>query len=209
MNNAEREGLKEQLRAMAAGRGDGIDLDSTDRWVIEGLKDPVSFFKQLNLLIPADSILYFEGCYIVPEVAQFYERNRASNPVCVVRDSIFPVPEMFHVAMNPAVIAGIIDLLDQHPIKGCFHHVKAYREEKLLFAFHDAFDGSDLLISDRIAEDCIRAMASSLGAKYRRERNENNRDPEQLRRFLRALENPQEFRIDRPWWKKLLLFWKY
>lgn len=209
MNRAEHEGLKEQLRAMAAGRGDGIDLDSIDRWVIVGLKDPISFFQQLNLLIPADSILYFEGCGIVPEVAQFYERNRASNPVCVICDTIFPIPETFHVAINPAVIAGLTDLLRQHPVEACFHHVKAYRDEKLLFAFHDAFDGPDFLVSDRIAEDCVRALASSLGGKYRRERNENKRDPEQLRRFLRALENPQVFKLSRPWWKKLLPFWKY
>ena len=44
MNATEREGLKEQLRVMAAGRGDGIDLDSVDRWVVEGLRDPVAFF---------------------------------------------------------------------------------------------------------------------------------------------------------------------
>ena len=57
MDIAEREGLKEQLLAMAAGRGDGIDLDSVNRWVIAGLKDPASFFQQLHILIPADSTL--------------------------------------------------------------------------------------------------------------------------------------------------------
>src|SRR5437899_11859382 len=104
MDAAEREGIKEQLRVMAAGRGDGIDLDSADRWVVEKLQDPDAFFRNLSVLIPMNTTLYCEGCGIIPEVADFYEKNKASNPVCVVRDTIWPVPEMFHVAMTPRVI---------------------------------------------------------------------------------------------------------
>src|SRR6266850_5926046 len=132
MDAAEREGFKEQLRAIAAGRGDGIDLDSEDRWIVEGLKDPVAFFRHLGTLIPADSILYFEGCAIVPEVEEFYQKNRASDAVCVMRDTIFPIPETFHVTMTPGVIAGLADLLSRHPRGACFDHVKGYREMRLL-----------------------------------------------------------------------------
>jgi len=208
VNAFDREGLKEQLRAMIAGRGDGIDLDSVDRWVIEGVKDPVAFFRHLGTLIPADSILYFEGTAILPEVACFYGKNRAANAVCVARDCIFPVPEMFHVAMSPGVVEELMKWLRSHPVQACFHHLKAYREEKLLFAFHDAFDGSDLLVSDRIPEETVRFFSSSVGGICRRERNINQRDPEQLRRVLWALENPEQFRINWPWWKKALYFWK-
>ena len=44
MSATNREELKEQLRAMVAGRGDGIDLDTPFHWVIEDLKNPVPFF---------------------------------------------------------------------------------------------------------------------------------------------------------------------
>src|SRR5260221_3530962 len=108
MGTAEREGLKEQLRAMAAGRGDGIDLDSQDRWAVEGVKDPVAFFRHLALLIPEDSILYFEGDEVVPDAVRFYEANRAHNAVSVVRDMIFPVPEVFHVSFGPSVTEGLL-----------------------------------------------------------------------------------------------------
>ena len=193
---------------MAAGRGDGIDLDSADRWVIEGLKDPAAFFRQLSVLIPWDSTLYFEGCDIVPEVAQFYERNRAANAICVVRDTIWPVPDIYHAAMTPAVIEQLAGFLSRYTVAEFFNHVKAYREGKLLFAFHDAFDGSLFLVSDRISEANIRAFANSLGSTFRREPNVNKRDPAQLRRFLWALENPHKLRQNWPWWKKALLFWK-
>jgi hypothetical protein len=49
---------------------------------------------------------------------------------------------------------------------------------------------------------------SKLGVTPRRERNENKRDPEALRRFLWALENPEKIRILWPWWKRALFFWK-
>jgi hypothetical protein len=208
MNVTEREGLKEQLRVMAAGRGDGIDLDSVDRWVVEGLKDPIEFFRHLGDLVPPDTILYFEGTSIISEAVQLYEKNRAANAVCVVRDTIFPVPESFHVSLCSDVIEGLVELLRHHPVEACFHHVKGYRQGKLLFTFHDAFDGSYLLISDRIPEDTIGRFSSILGGVYRREPNVNKRDPEQLRRFLWALENPQELRMNWPWWKKALFFWK-
>jgi hypothetical protein len=208
MDPSEREGLKEQLRVMASGRGDGIDLDSADRWVIEGLTDPVGFFRHLQILIPLDSILYFEGCETVPEAAQFYQKHRASNAVCVVRDCIFPIPETFHVSLTNEVLQGVTDLLQRYPVEGCFFHVKAYREEKLLFTFHDAFDGSYFYVSDRVPEESVSAFALKFGARYRREVNVNKRDPEQLRRFLWALENPDKLRINWPWWKKALFFWK-
>src|SRR6266850_357603 len=123
MDPAERELFKEQLSLMAAGRGDGIDLDSPERWVVEGLRDSVAFFRYLDQLIPADSILYFEADKPVPEVAAFYETNRArSGAVCVVRDMIFPVPEVFHVQMSAGVVAGLIDLLGKYSQQCCLAH---------------------------------------------------------------------------------------
>ncbi|HRI14244.1 MAG TPA: hypothetical protein PLX89_14715 [Verrucomicrobiota bacterium] len=208
MDSTEREAFKEQLRAMAAGRGDGIDLDSPERWAIEDLKDSVSFFRHLATLIPEGGILYFEGCEILPEVTRFYEANRTANAVCVVRDTIFPIPEAFHVSMTPGVLERLVEIVGQHPSEACFNHVKAYRDEQLLFAFHDAFDGSDLLVSDRVPEERVRAFCSAVGVRFRREPNVNKRDPEQLRRFLWALENPHKLRMNWPWWKKALFFWK-
>jgi hypothetical protein len=89
MDSAERAIFKEQLKAMAAGRGDGIDLDTPERWVIGSLLRSVAFFRHVELLIPGDSILYFEGINFAPEVASFYESHRATNgAVCLVRDTI-------------------------------------------------------------------------------------------------------------------------
>ena len=171
---------------MAAGRGEGIDLASVDRWIIPGLAEPVAFFRQLKLLMPENSILYFEGTSIHPEVVRFYENNRAKHPVAVVRDTIFPIPETFHVSMTETVIDGLVELLGHHARPECFDHVKGYTGETLLFTFHDAFDG-DLLVSDLIPENAVKEFTTILGTTYTRERNVNKRDPEQLRLFLHAM----------------------
>lgn len=208
MNQAEREAFKDQLRLMADGHGSGIDLDSVDRWVIRELKDPGAFFRHLGVLIPADSILYIESQDTAPEAARFYAEHRAANPVPVVRDAIYPVPEIFHVALAAGVTEGLARLTGQYQLERCLGTVKAYQEGRLLFTFHDAFDGSDLLVSDRIPEEHVRAFCAVLGANCQREPNVNQRDPEQLRRFLWAMENPHKLRMNWPWWKKALLFWK-
>ena len=206
MSDAEREELKGQVRAMIAGRGDGIDLDTPNRWVIEGLKSPKSFFSNLQLLLPPGTILYIEGTSIVPEAARFYEIHRAKDSVFVTRDTIFPVPDVFHVTMEPETITGLLDLLAKRPRQECFDHLKGYRQGRLLFTFHDAFDGY-LLISEQVLESKVGTFCRALEVSYRREKNEIRRDAEQLKRFLHAMENPKTLRMNWPWWKRLLLFW--
>jgi hypothetical protein len=209
MDPAEREAFKEQPSLMAAGRGDGIDLDSPERWVVEGLQDPVSFFQHIGQLIPGDSILYFEVAEPLSEAVQFYEANRARRgAVCVVRDMIFPVPQVFHVQLQPGVIEGLVGLLGRHSLRSCFAHVKAYSAGQLLFAFHDAFDGSSLLVSGRVPGERVQAFCAATGVTCRSEPNVNKRDPEVLRWMLLAMENPGKVRMFWPWWKRALLFWK-
>ena len=203
MKNAEREKLKDNLRGMIAGRGDGIDLNTEFRWVLSGIKKPQLFFGNLHSLLTPDSILYFEGCSIAPDVAKFYESHRAGNAVAVVRDTLFPVPDCFHVSFLPEVIARLCEFATARPLNELFDHVKAYRGESLLFTFHDAFT-TDLLISEQVSETAIAEFSNHIDARYRRELNVNKRDPEQLRWFLWALENPDKVRIaGEPWWKRI------
>ena len=126
MPPTDREELKEQLRAMVAGRGDGIDLDTPFHWVIEGLKQPGAFFEHLPTLLPLDSILYVEGTSIAPEVEAFYSSHRAPNAVDVVRDTIAPVPDIYHCTFSPEVCAALRQFAVRHPVAEMFDHIKAY-----------------------------------------------------------------------------------
>lgn len=115
MDEAERERLKEKRRAVQVLRGNGIDLDSADLWVVGGLEEPKKFFHCLLHLVPPDTTLYFEGVDIVPEVARFFETNREKNPVTVSRDTISPTPDLFHVVLTSELIYGLTELLDRYP----------------------------------------------------------------------------------------------
>jgi hypothetical protein len=203
MTNAEREQLKDSLRAMAAGRGDGIDIDTPFRWNVEGIDQPEPFFRCLPILLPDDAILYLECDTIPADVSSFYEAHRASKPVAVVRDMIFPVPDTYHVALSQELLNGLNDFAAKRRPEELFNHIKAYRGESLLFSFHDAFAGC-LLISEHVAEPVVAEFCSRLGVSYNREQNIINRDPEQLHRFLWALENPDKVKLaGEPWWRRL------
>jgi len=207
MTSAEREQLKDNLRSMAAGRGDGIDLDTSFRWAIEGIEQPEPFMRHLPSLLPADAILYFEGGSIARDVSEFYESHRARNAVAVVRDTIFPVPDIYHVAFSPDVVARLCEFAATRAAQELFDHIKAYRGESLLFTFHDAFDGC-LLISEHITEPVVAEFCQRLGASYKRETNASKRDPEQLRRFLELMENPHKIRFaGESWWRRLWRQW--
>ena len=209
MDIGQREVLKEQLKAMIAGRGDGICLDSADRCSITGVRDSVAFFQNLPLLIPEDSVLCFEGIDVVPAMAVFCEAHRAGDgAVCVARETVYPIPEMFHVQLGLDAIKELAELLGRNAQQRCFLHVKAYRQARLLLHFHDAFDGSDLLASGDIPAERVQLFCDSLGVTHRREPNESKSGTEALSALLRAMENPEKVRILWPWWKRALLFWK-
>jgi hypothetical protein len=191
---------------MAAGRGDGIDLDTPSHWVIEGLQQPVAFFEHLPKLLPSDSILYVEGTSINAEVASFYSLHRASNAADVARDTIAPVPDVYHFTFSPDVCASLRHLAERRSVAEMFDHIKAYQGENLLFTFHDAFSGW-LLVSEHLPDDAVAAFCQALGVSRRHEKTKG-RDPEQLRRFLWALKNPHKIRFaGESWWRRLWREW--
>ena len=207
MTNPGREQLKDNLRAIIAGRGGGLDLDSPFRWIVEHVKHPKPFIRALPLLLPPDSILYFEGISIAREVSAFYEQHRAPNAVPVTRDTIFPVPEIYHVAFSQDVISALCKFARSRPSRELCDHIKAYHSESLLFTFHDAFVG-DPLLSGHLAEPVVSMFCQRLGAVYRREPNVNQRDPTQLQRTLRAIDNPPKIRIaGESLWRRLWRRW--
>ena len=190
MSTNDREEILEQLRAMIAGRGDGIDLDTPFHWEIEGLRQPGPFFERLPDLLPPDSILYVEGTKIAPEVASFYSAHRADNAVEVMRDTIAPVPDIYHFTFCNEVLVRLRQFAGAHSVAEMFDHLKAYRGETLLFAFHDAFGGT-LRISDHIPEERVAQFCQALGVSCHGEET-GRRDPDQLRKVLWSLEHAEQ-----------------
>jgi hypothetical protein len=202
MPASERKQLMDGLRGVLRGDGPGIDLDSPTHWVIVSVREPVPFFRALAKLLPDGAVLYMEGTSIAPYVAGFYERHAATDTVPVARDCISPVPDVFHVVFSPAVVDGLCELAEERANPELFDHIKAYHDGTLIFTYHDAFDGQ-LRVSGRLPESVILEFSSLMGGTYTQEATKQ-RDPEQLRRFLWLLENPDKMRVARePIWKRI------
>jgi hypothetical protein len=211
MNPADRESLKDQLRATVAGRADGIDLDTPEHWIISEIyeKQAPQFFESIEQLLSPGSVLYFEGTSIAPDISAFYLQHRAPNTVSVVRDTIHPVPETFHVTLSPEVISRLRELSQTRPLAELCDHVKAYQGQTLLFTFHDAFTGI-LRISQHVPESKIKAFCDAFGIEYSVEQT-HKRNPGDLQAFLNLLQDPNAIRkirfVGEPrwrtWWRRL------
>lgn len=211
MTTPERESLKEQLRATIAGRADGIELDTPNHWVVEGVHehDAPRFFELCEHLLPPNSILYFEGTSIAPDIAAFYVQHRAPNAVPVVRDTIHPVPETFHVTCSSPVMTRLRELSQTRPLPELCDHVKAYEGQTLLFTFHDAFTGN-LRVSQHVAEANLKAFCDAFGIGYSVEKT-HERKMGDLQVFLNLLDDPNAMRKIRfageprwrTWWRRL------
>lgn len=200
------EAFKRELRTMLAGTGNGIDLDTPSQWTIEGITKPEPFFRSLRALLPTEAILYFEGRSIAKDVAAFYLHHRACNAVAVIRDCVFPVPDIHHVAFSEELLAQLESWSLTRPTEELFHHIKAYCQESLLFTFHDAFAGC-LRISEHVSETAVQDLCRGLGVTARREPTKR-RDLEQLRGLLWMMENPEQVRFTgEPWWRRLWRRW--
>ena len=203
MNTGDRKKLKDELRAVAAGHGAGIDLDTSSHWVVESVKDPAAFFQHLPLLMPPDSILYVEGTSIAADLVSFYRSHPARNAVAVIRDTIFPAPAIYHVTFSLPVSVGLREFAACRPVKEMFDHVKAYRGESVIFTFHDAFDGQ-LRISAHVSEAIVMEFCRKLQVIYRCEETKA-RYRGQLRSLLERVETRrQPCSRWKLWWRRLL-----
>lgn len=164
---------------------EGIDLDTPFHWASEEVVQPQRFFEQLHTLLPPDAILYFEGTLIDSDVAAFYESHQSESRVAVVRDTLFPVPKVYHVGFADEVVRFLIDQLNKRPVREMFDHIKAYQSQSVLFTFHDAFSGW-LCISEYVSEGQVRAFFKELDASYSREKTQR-RDSKPLEALLNQM----------------------
>lgn len=200
MNDHDRGILKERLRILDQDRG--IRFDTPQHWVIDGIKRPEPFFRQLSWLMDSSSVLYLEGTAIHPEAGSFYLRHASAHSTAVACDTIFPVPDVYHVDWSPDAVVGMLELISRRPIKELFDHVKGYRDGRVVFTLHDAFEGS-LRVADSIPEAKLAAFCSALQVPYRRERTAPVK-ADALRGLLNAMENPDKVRMPHdPWWRRI------
>ena len=147
----------------------GLDLDTGNSWVVEQVGYPVLFFKHLSKLVPAGTVLYFEGGKIAPDVAKLYAAHRTEFVTDVVQETVMPLPQMYHCRMSDELLKSLGEMAAGRPAADLFNYLKGYREAKLLFAWNDAYEG-ELCISDHVLENSVERFCQALGVSCRREK---------------------------------------
>jgi hypothetical protein len=147
----------------------GIDFDTPCYWVIERVEYPVLFFKHVSKLLPAGSVLYFEGGKISPAAAGLYAAHRAEFWTEVVQETVMPLPQIYHCKVSDEFLKSLGEMAAGRPASDLFNYLKAYREAKLLFAWNDAYEGQ-LCISDHVPENSVERFCQALGVSCRREK---------------------------------------
>jgi hypothetical protein len=143
----------------------GIDIGSPPWWEINPPSDVALFFKNLPELLPSDSILYFEGT-LDDQVSDLLNKFEISNPVLVQRGTLWPKPDIHHTSMNKELLDGIAQLINDGVVPYPSSHFHAYRENKILLEWHDAFIDDPMLLSVDISEDTVRQFCNLINSSY-------------------------------------------
>jgi hypothetical protein len=180
--------IKQQIQAQLKllSNQTGLDIDTPFHWVINNANNPALFFENLPIIVQNNAVLYFECLDPVPEASYFYEKHQSKHQQLVARDSVFPIPTIYHVRFSREFVAGMTHLISKVPSESLFIHIKCYMDNQIVFTFHDAFSGF-LRISNNIPKIDLTKFCNALKCGYTSEKT-IPRDPRILDAILSALE---------------------
>ena len=153
------------LNKLFVKQREGICLKDSSFWEVEIVKEYPSFLRALIDLVPDQSILYFEGSPS-KNLKQYLISHSIPNPVKVARGTLWPTPQWFHIPIKNQIIEELVQLTkDIHPFDLAFH-VQAYKDDKILLSWHDAFT-QPMIVSKDIPEQKIKEFSQRLGVQYK------------------------------------------
>ena len=144
---------------------DGLSLDESSAWEVEPTKSRAAFLLALPQLLPSDSVVYFEGTSEA-EVEDLLERNIVPHPARIAIGTIWPRPKTYHVPCTAEVMASLAQIIESRSEPYLCTHIHAYKVQKVLLEWHDAFETDPMRISRSIDEAAVSAFASALGVGY-------------------------------------------
>lgn len=134
-------------------------------WRITWLTDAERFFKALHLIVPYGSILYFEGHKPARAFSLMLGNHRSSSSPYEVIEEAPPLSQ--HAAYTERFVADFVTFLFEKPGHDRFDHVHCYGNDgHMIFWFHDALSGGDLVVSRGVTRESIQAFCMELGPQY-------------------------------------------
>ncbi len=141
--------------------GASLALDAC--WELSAPADAAAFVRQLPELLPEGAVLYLEGTSMASEVRDFLDDRRSPTELKIARGTILPRPEVYHLPMTDANVAGLAELFETHASPEVCDHFHAYVGDTVLLQWHDAFFDDPLLLSAAIPEEKMKHFCDVLG----------------------------------------------
>ena len=146
-------------------REKGIQIGPPPWWEIIPSKAVADFIQSLPVLLPSDTILYFEGT-LDSQVADLLRRHQVNDPVPVQRGTLWPKLDIHHSLIADELLKGLVDQVKSGVVPYPSIHFHAYRGNSVLLQWHDAFHDDPLLVSNSITEDKVAHFCERIGSKY-------------------------------------------
>ena len=133
-------------------------------WRIEGVTDRTRFFSVIPKYLPENCILHFEGHRRIPALSEFL----ADYPVVVPpRKTFGRRPRLDHyVIASQGLFEELVRLSHWKDKASLFDSLNCYHQGKMLFYFHDAFTGGELLLHRSIRRTTVRSLCRDLSPSF-------------------------------------------
>jgi hypothetical protein len=145
---------------------EGIALGENTHWVVTSVRDASLFFANLSVILPKDSVLYFEGTAIVPDISKFLKVHPAPAVSKVMGGTIWPQPEIFHTPFSPEISNRLIELAVSHASVEICDHFHAYKDGSMLLQWFDAWTDDPIGLSREITEAAVAAFCKATGSTF-------------------------------------------
>ncbi|MGA2496401.1 MAG: hypothetical protein ABSH20_01595 [Tepidisphaeraceae bacterium] len=142
----------------------GIHIEGQSVWDVDEY-ELVRVLLALPSLVPADAVLYIEGCCIQDDVKQFLQAYPAPATTKVFPGTIAPVPRIFHMPATPDNLAALARIAEHHQCIEVCDHLHVYVGEVMLLQGYD-FMSLSLYLSESFSEPQVAAFCQEIGAKY-------------------------------------------
>jgi hypothetical protein len=140
----------------------GIRLDMTcPFWEVSGKTDFPAFLTALPKLLPAESVLYFEGGAPSGDLLEFLREHGIPERTHVAYGTIWPRPTVFHLPATSETMTRLAELMGSRAYPELAIHFHVYRDQAVLLEWHDAFT-QPMMISGELSEQQVRAFAERL-----------------------------------------------
>lgn len=152
-------------RLLGAASPSGLRLGQPCREV-DGAAGFSELFEALHGWVPEGAILYFEGGSPDAQIEDFMTEHSIPERVHIAPGTIWPKPRVFHVLATGETLSELAKIMECHAAPELAIHFHVYRDDSVLLEWHDAFS-QPMLLSRRISEDQVKALADRLGTLYR------------------------------------------